>query len=500
MITKTNKFDHDKENELYDSNLSLATSPQRPSSVPSINSRMTFASSLTKVSTFKHSTKPPTIEKFLEIEDKWKKSHKTMALLEDIPVSDDYDDPCDVILRKDDHSPKLKSIEIFNVGLCEMVNNLRTFYFSDKYSFNLMVVGESGLGKTTPTLSSLSSSSIPIEKTMNICKRNFYLEENNVKLNLSIIDTPGFGELIDNNNCWRMIMQYIDKQLYEYYRNEMKVKINENFMDNRIHCCLYFIRPTGHQMKLLDRIVLKKLCQRVNVIPVIGKSDTMTKHELHEFKRIIRSQLKDDGIILYDFPNNSVNDLKDRIPLSIIASNQIVVLPNDQIRRVREYPWGIVDIENEDYSDFLLLKNLLLKFHLKDLIDTTNDIHYENYRYRQLKSFVSNLMTNDNIKRTENNDNKELFPHQIPSPIPIINRSSNNIPLIFSEKIGPSESDVFDSISLLDIFDKIERAYQFKLKEMEEDMEFIIKQKVEKKEIFLRMKENDLKNAVCLQL
>jgi septin family protein len=48
--------------------------------------------------------------------------------------------------------------------------------------------------------------------------------------------------------------------------------------------------------------------------------------------------------------------------------------------RGRQYPWGLVDIENTEHSDFTHLRRFLIQTHMQDLKDVTHDVHYENYR------------------------------------------------------------------------------------------------------------------------
>lgn len=55
--------------------------------------------------------------------------------------------------------------------------------------------------------------------------------------------------------------------------------------DTRIHCCLFFINPTGHSLRPIDVIVLKKLSEVVNVVPVIAKSDSLSLEERENFKQ-----------------------------------------------------------------------------------------------------------------------------------------------------------------------------------------------------------------------
>ena len=41
-------------------------------------------------------------------------------------------------------------------------------------------------------------------------------------------------------------------------------------------------------------------------------------------------------------------------------------------------------IENLEHCDFIPLRNMLVRTHLQDLKDVTNNVHYENYRCRKL--------------------------------------------------------------------------------------------------------------------
>ena len=58
--------------------------------------------------------------------------------------------------------------------------------------------------------------------------------------------------------------------------------------DTRVHACLYFIAPTGHGLKPLDIQCMKRIHEKVNIIPVIGKADSCTKKEVNLFKRKVK--------------------------------------------------------------------------------------------------------------------------------------------------------------------------------------------------------------------
>jgi septin family protein len=128
--------------------------------------------------------------------------------------------------------------------------------------------------------------------------------ENGVKLRLNIVDTPGYGDQVNNENwcvcaysscairkptffshhSWDPIIKYIKDQHSAYLRKELTAMRDRYIQDTRIHCCLYFINPTGHSLRHIDVIVMKKLSEVVNVVPVIAKADSLTLDERDAFK------------------------------------------------------------------------------------------------------------------------------------------------------------------------------------------------------------------------
>ena len=94
---------------------------------------------------------------------------------------------------------------------------------------------------------------------------------------------------------------------------------------------------------------MKRLHDRVNIIPVIAKADTLTSDELRLFKKSIMQDITNEKIKLYEFPdlnNNEENKLnkiyKDKVPFAVVGSNFISERSNKRTR-VRQYAWGTVD-------------------------------------------------------------------------------------------------------------------------------------------------------------
>ncbi|KAJ3343504.1 hypothetical protein HDU93_008163 [Gonapodya sp. JEL0774] len=271
-------------------------------------------------------------------------------------------------------------------------------------NFSIMIVGASGLGKSTfvntlcdgvvfPKKDYPSSDKLTFEKTVVITPVNVELDLDGVKLSLSVVDTPGFGDNINNEACFNQIIAYIDKQFDDVLGEESRIKRNPKFIDNRVHACLYFIPPTGHALRELDIEFMRKLGPKVNIIPVIAKADTLSPQELIDFKKRVVEDLSYYKIPTYSFPFDEEEDdeetieenqhLRSLIPFSIIGADETITEGNRRIR-CRQYQWGRVEVDNPLHCDFDTLRHALLISHLNDLKEITNDVLYENYRTEKL--------------------------------------------------------------------------------------------------------------------
>lgn len=72
---------------------------------------------------------------------------------------------------------------------------------------------------------------------------------------------------------------------YEEYLNA-ESRVNRKLQhDSRVHCCLYFLESNSHGMTPLDVEFMQRLHDKVNIIPIISKADTMTPDEVTEYKK-----------------------------------------------------------------------------------------------------------------------------------------------------------------------------------------------------------------------
>ncbi|KAJ2756069.1 Cell division control protein 11 [Coemansia aciculifera] len=270
--------------------------------------------------------------------------------------------------------------------------------------FNVMLVGESGLGRTTflntlcervviPPREAGNCEQAHIAEPMQFKHYTVDMEEDGMKIVLNIIDTPGFGDGIDNENCFTRIQEYIEMQYDNVLAEENRIKRNTKFTDTRIHALLYFITPTGHSLREIDVELMRRLGSRINIIPVIGRSDSLTPRELVLFKQRVMNDISANGIPIFNFPNSDDDEdeesveenaeLRAMLPFAVVGCEEVI---NEEGRpvRVRKYPWGVVQVDNDEHSDFDRLRYVLLNSHIADLRDRTQNGLYELYRTEKL--------------------------------------------------------------------------------------------------------------------
>ncbi|KAJ3212357.1 hypothetical protein HDU67_003874 [Dinochytrium kinnereticum] len=313
---------------------------------------------------------------------------------------------------------KLASI----VGFHNLPNQVHRKSIKKGFQFTIMVVGESGLGKSTLVNTLFNTTLYPNKeakepsndtpKTVEIQTISADVEENGVKLKLSVIDTPGFGDFVNNEESWKPILENIEARYDAYLEQENRVN-RKKVTDTRVHACLYFIAPTGHSLKPLDIEFMKRLHHRVNLIPVIAKSDTLTEDEIKAFKLKILEDINANKIQIYQPPTYEVDDpetiqenkeIISRIPFAVVGSDKEVEVNGKKVRG-RKYPWGVIEVDNEDHCDFVKLRQMLIRTHMEELKEYTIEVLYENYRAGKiaaggLDSFGGNPLAKFEEERT----------------------------------------------------------------------------------------------------
>ncbi|XP_015236812.1 PREDICTED: septin-9-like [Cyprinodon variegatus] len=218
------------------------------------------------------------------------------------------------------------------VGIDAILEQMRRKAMKQGFELNLMVVGQSGLGKST---------------LMNT------LFKSKVSRNKSVQSGPE---------------ERIPKTV------EIKSISHES-------CSL---RP-------LDVEFMRRLSKVVNIVPVIAKADTLTLEERESFKETIREELRANGIDVYpqkefdeDAEDRMINDkIREMIPFAVVGSDQEYQVNGKRLLG-RKTKWGTIEVENIAHCEFAYLRDLLIRTHMQNIKDITGSIHYETYRVRRL--------------------------------------------------------------------------------------------------------------------
>ncbi|CCD24147.1 septin SPR28 NDAI_0C04880 [Naumovozyma dairenensis CBS 421] len=305
---------------------------------------------------------------------------------------------------------------------------------------NVLLLGETGIGKST-FLNNLCLQHVDLNETNNTTttkydastyKDDFIYEIDNESpmklitktiqikedeqndnggvpiISLKINLFQGFGDKINNLLGFEDIRKFLISKFDNYLKEEIQIKRNFNKLekiDERVHVCIYFIKPTSKGLKEFDIKMMKNIHDIVNIIPVIAKSDLLTVKELELNKNLIMKDIQENHIEIFDFKDDKLDDIllflqgkenkkkseyaedkiKDLLPFNLVCSEERHVGQDDgKLYHVRDHGWSKLIIEDKTTSDFIFLKSIILGSHLQEFKDITNDLLYENYRTKKL--------------------------------------------------------------------------------------------------------------------
>ncbi|KXJ22802.1 neuronal-specific septin-3 [Exaiptasia diaphana] len=302
------------------------------------------------------------------------------------------------------------------VGFDTVQEQIRKKSLKRGFEFNLMVVGATGLGKSTMVNTLFKSkisrtTGVPsvIPKTVEVKSVSHVIEEKGVRLKLTLTDTPGFGDQINNDKCWDPILEYINDQYKKYLQEETNINRKARIPDTRVHCCLYFVAPTGHRMKPIDIEFMKRLDKCVNIVPVIAKADNLTLEEREAFRRRIREDIEANKIHIYPMVKRDDLDeeeiransrIREALPFAVVGSDRFVTVSGKSVLG-RKTKWGLIEVENKNHCEFSQLRDMLIRTHMQDLKEVTNTIHYESFRKVQLTEQQKNRIDLSDISDTQ---------------------------------------------------------------------------------------------------
>lgn len=294
--------------------------------------------------------------------------------------------------------------------------------------FNFLVVGPSGSGKTTFAIRLLrryfpdfhmKSPEGCSTKKIGECGRAVKVDGDTTTI-VTVVDTVGFFDSINNNDSFDPIIQYIENQNSKYEQDEGFRRRWNHEGDTRVHACFYFFAP--HRITPLDCEFMKRLQSKVSIIPIIAKADSLSTFELAKQLSEIHSALNEHNISVFDFEEKGIDETWLDEPLdkesfapttatttkeegstettdnpSSSTTNNVSAPRNRPmlcnvfavISGSRHYPWISIGEDDQHYSDTVRLHNELFERGiLGKLLKTTDEIH-ERWRSVQNAGILS---------------------------------------------------------------------------------------------------------------
>jgi septin 7 len=79
-----------------------------------------------------------------------------------------------------------------------------------------------------------------------------------------------------------------------------------------------------------------------------------------------------------------MEEIAARVPFAVVGSDQLVRTLDGREVRGRAYPWGVVEVDNEEHCDFVKLRQMLVRTYMEELREHTQNVLYEHWRSEKL--------------------------------------------------------------------------------------------------------------------
>lgn len=219
-------------------------------------------------------------------------------------------------------------------------------------------------------------------------------------LHLSAYEMLGYGEA--HGEAMKTIIKktqaFLIAPLYHHVRCEHEYQSGQySCPDSAIHLVLFCIPPNSLGLSTKDRNFLTSIKDLAFILPVITKADSYTTEELQERKYRLRRDLENIGIpMLPDSKDSYYADLYEEIsqkyPLAVISSTNKIKSPHGLVR-ARAYPWGLIDIDDDNYNDLGLLQKVLFK----SLLTKFHAYAYEHVYHQYRRRIITDALANGNM-------------------------------------------------------------------------------------------------------
>uniref|UniRef100_A0A061SDN1 Septin 7 n=1 Tax=Tetraselmis sp. GSL018 TaxID=582737 RepID=A0A061SDN1_9CHLO len=283
----------------------------------------------------------------------------------------------------------------------------------------IMVVGDSGLGKTTliRTLLSGPGEKLDLHDGSETSHREFLKNPEALCSTLTwdddvdrvtwvyrVQDTPGYGDDLNIMTNIQKMKAFVDSCNKKWLEIEQDMKRGVDMTlveDPRIDLCIFCLPP--HRLRNIDIRYMHELGQVVPIVPVVTKADTMTIREAAMHRADVMSRLSNPSlrglkgpVNVFHFEDETlersgvkmVNGMYHMPPFLVVASNEVNREKAQQDPPIfwpqRQYKWGMSEAFNPEHSDLLNLRSLLFQEACEE-IAATKRFRFEKWRVNYLK-------------------------------------------------------------------------------------------------------------------
>ena len=248
---------------------------------------------------------------------------------------------------------------------------------SRKMYFNIILVGDSGVGKTSflhaflrLRLNRLAAKNACervalLKETTNIVHNRAVYSGEGLDIHFDVIDTPGYGTAESFREWQEAIQDFVISQARNYAKSKETIPKSQR-PDTRIHLCLYFLE--GVRVKELDLKAMHALQTYVSLVPILSRSDSYTEKELLQAKLQVVETCARAGVHFFDCGSAVPSKVKEMNeapqgpcpPFALLSHCELIVNKKGKEKFGRRFHWGVCDVENPAHSDFSLLCKLLI--------------------------------------------------------------------------------------------------------------------------------------------
>uniref|UniRef100_A0A673KU60 Septin 10 n=1 Tax=Sinocyclocheilus rhinocerous TaxID=307959 RepID=A0A673KU60_9TELE len=264
-----------------------------------------------------------------------------------------------------------------HVGFDSLPDQLVNKSTSQGFCFNILCIGETGIGKSTlmDTLFNTNFENFEsshFEPKVKLRAQTYDLQESNVRLKLTVVNTVGFGDQMNKQqrSCCSLLKICV-----------LVLIINSLHFDLFLHVFIL-------HLKYLDLIIVRRLHWKTrHKYCIILQCDQKISIQKCSLRRIIIKSLNSRSVGWLSQANLitcTIMLFQGHLPFAVVGSTEEVSIGNKMVK-ARQYPWGVVQVENENHCDFVKLREMLICVNTEDLREQTHTRHYELYRRCKLE-------------------------------------------------------------------------------------------------------------------